>query len=53
MVQSKIQALIAKEVEAIKNIPINGIIQNAIELIHEQVHVKRGKLVVSGMGKAG
>ena len=53
MVQSKIQALIAKEVEAIKNIPIDGIIQNAIELIHEQVHVKRGKLVVSGMGKAG
>jgi arabinose-5-phosphate isomerase len=53
MVQSKIQALIAKEVEAIQNIPIDGIIQNAIELIHEQVHVKRGKLVVSGMGKAG
>lgn len=53
MVQSKIQDLINKEVEAIQNIPIDGIIQNAIELIHEQVHVKRGKVVVSGMGKAG
>ncbi len=53
MVQSKIQALIAKEVEAIQNIPIDGIIQNAIEIIYEQVHVKHGKVVVSGMGKAG
>ena len=33
--------------------PIDGISQIAIEMIHKAVHVNGGKLVVSGMGKAG
>ena len=53
MVQSKIRDLIEREIKAIRDIPIDGVIQSAIELIHQQVHVKGGKVVVSGMGKAG
>ncbi|MGB0403142.1 MAG: SIS domain-containing protein [Salibacteraceae bacterium] len=53
MVKSKIQALVEKEVEAIRNIPVDGIIESAVNLIFEQVHQKSGKVIVSGMGKAG
>jgi len=45
--------LIAKEIEAIQNIPVDGAILDAVELIYKQVHEKNGKVVVSGMGKAG
>lgn len=53
MVTSRIQAIIEQEIQAIRNIPIDGVIEKAVELIHEQVHQKGGKVVVSGMGKAG
>ena len=53
MTTQKIQALINKEIEAIQNIPIDGIIDDAIDLIIEKAHKKHGKVVVSGMGKAG
>lgn len=53
MVQSRIQAIIEREVEAIRNIPIDGVIEDAIDIIYRQVHEKGGKVVVSGMGKAG
>lgn len=53
MVTTKIQSLIEKEIEAIRNIPVDGIIEGAIELIYQQVHQKGGKMVVTGMGKAG
>ncbi|HLV53413.1 MAG TPA: SIS domain-containing protein, partial [Cryomorphaceae bacterium] len=42
-----------KEIEAIQNIPIEGDVEKAVELIYEQVHRKGGKVIVSGMGKAG
>lgn len=48
-----INKYIDQEVKAIKNIPINGIIENVIEVIFQNVHLKNGKVVVSGMGKAG
>ena len=51
--KTKIKYLIDKEIEAIKKIPIDGIIEKVTELLFERVHVKKGKLVVSGMGKAG
>jgi arabinose-5-phosphate isomerase len=51
--QQKIKDLIAKEIEAIQNIPVDGSIYQAVELIYEQVHLRNGKVVVSGMGKAG
>ena len=44
---------IDQEVKAIKNITINGIIENVIDVIFQNVHLKNGKVVVSGMGKAG
>lgn len=51
--RSKIEALIKKEIEAIENIPIEGDIEKAVDLIYRQVHEKDGKVIVSGMGKAG
>lgn len=53
MIQDKIRDLIAREVEAIQNIPIDGSISRVVDRIVEQVHQKHGKVVVSGMGKAG
>ncbi len=49
----KIRQLIAKEIEAIQNMPVEGNILQAVELIYRQVHQIGGKVVVSGMGKAG
>ena len=49
----KISEILNKEATAIKNIPITSGFSEAIEIIHRQVHVKNGKLVTSGMGKAG
>lgn len=48
-----IKEIFEKEAAAIRNIPIDDNYRKTIELIYEQVHVKGGKLVVSGMGKAG
>ena len=45
--------VIDHEAKAIKNIPINGSFEKAIHLIYHRVHEKNGKLVTSGMGKAG
>lgn len=53
MTTNKIQSLIEKEIEAIRNIPIDGEIEKAIDLILNTSHKKSGKVVVSGMGKAG
>lgn len=49
----KIKAVLQKEAEAIRNIPVTDNFEKAIQLIHRQVHTKGGKLVSSGMGKAG
>ena len=51
--KEKIKELIDKEIAAIRNIPVDGEIFKAVDLIFEQVHQKGGKVVVSGMGKAG
>jgi arabinose-5-phosphate isomerase len=48
-----LKKIIQKELEAIQNIPITESYQHATDLIIEQVHNKKGKLVTSGMGKAG
>lgn len=49
----KISEIIAFESKAVANIPINDDYEKAIELIYQRVHQKNGKLVASGMGKAG
>lgn len=48
-----IRKVIEHEAEAIRNIPVEDDFIKAIDLIHRQVHEKKGKLVASGMGKAG
>lgn len=48
-----IKQVIAQEAQAIQNIPVEDGMEKAIDLIYEQVQKKRGKLVTSGMGKAG
>jgi arabinose-5-phosphate isomerase len=53
MIKTRIQNIIDQEIEAIKNIPVDGIIEKALALIYQQVHQKNGKVVISGMGKAG
>ncbi len=53
MSTDKIKSLIQREIEAIQQIPVDGAILKAVDLIYQQVHQKKGKLIVSGMGKAG
>jgi len=49
----KIREIFKSEASAIEKIPINNSFEDAIGIIHRQVHGKNGKLVTSGMGKAG
>lgn len=46
-------SILQQEASAILNIPVSEDYNKAIDLIVEQVHGKKGKLVTSGMGKAG
>jgi arabinose-5-phosphate isomerase len=41
------------EAEAVMNIPVTEAYEKAIEIIFERVHEKNGKLITSGIGKAG
>lgn len=50
---SEIKNIFLHEAEAIKNIPVTGDFIRAIDVIHQAVHGNGGKVVVSGMGKAG
>ena len=52
-ISKEIQEILKHEAEAVLNIPISDEYEKAIDLILEQVHKKGGKLVTSGMGKAG
>jgi arabinose-5-phosphate isomerase len=49
----RVQDLLRHEAEAVMNIPVNDRFEAAVDLIHRQVHQRGGKLVTSGMGKAG
>jgi arabinose-5-phosphate isomerase len=51
--KEQIQKLLMAEADAILNIPVTGNIEKAVELIFQYVHSKGGKLIASGMGKAG
>ena len=48
-----IRTVIEHEAQAILNIPVDDGFIKAIDLIYNRVHQKKGKLVASGMGKAG
>lgn len=53
--KNSIKELLKLEVEAIQNIPVNDSFENAVDIIKNHVHSseKNGKVVLSGMGKAG
>jgi arabinose-5-phosphate isomerase len=53
MNKDKISGILEAESNAIKQIPLPNGFEQAIELIHNRVHEEGGKLVASGMGKAG
>jgi arabinose-5-phosphate isomerase len=48
-----IQEIIDAEAKAILNIPVNDYFFRAVELIEKAVHKGGGKVIASGMGKAG
>ena len=48
-----IHELLRREAQAVLDIPVTDAYEKAVALIIEQVHHKKGRLVTSGMGKAG
>ncbi|MEO1216194.1 MAG: SIS domain-containing protein [Bacteroidota bacterium] len=50
---NKLKDLVTCEIDSISSIPLDGKIEEAVELIFKQVHEVGGKVVVSGVGKAG
>ena len=53
MLEEKIRRIIDYEAFAISKIPVTEDYEKAVNLLYEQVHQKQGKVVASGMGKAG
>lgn len=53
MILDDIKSILEQEAQAIRNIPATDDFEKAVELVYEYVHEKGGKLVTSGMGKAG
>lgn len=51
--KDEVSKLIKKESEAISNIPVSDQYEQVIAIIEKCVHQNNGKLVASGMGKAG
>jgi arabinose-5-phosphate isomerase len=49
----RIREIFNNEAAAIQNIPVTAGFAEAIEIVYTHVHGKNGKLVLSGMGKAG
>jgi arabinose-5-phosphate isomerase len=52
MIES-IKDIFKAEAEAVLNIPVNESFEKACAIIYDAVHSKKGKVVASGMGKAG
>ena len=48
-----IEPILQREAKAILNLPVTDQYEKAVNLIVKQVNEKGGKLVISGMGKAG
>jgi arabinose-5-phosphate isomerase len=51
--KEQIKQLLERELDAIRNLPIDDSYEDAIELIHHYVHRLGGKVVAAGIGKAG
>lgn len=53
MSTQRLQQLIELEIEALRNIPMDGQLERAVDSIERQVHREGGKVIVCGVGKAG
>jgi len=52
-IKNEIRELLDREARAISSIPVSENYQKVVELIYHRVHEKGGKVIASGMGKAG
>ena len=52
-IQDTAREILRAESSAIANIPVTDALDRAVDMIIEHVHHRHGKLVTSGMGKAG
>ena len=48
-----IRWVLDREADAIRSIPISSDYDKVVELVYEKVHRRGGKIIASGMGKAG
>lgn len=48
-----IKEILHKEAEAVMNIPVTDGFGRAVDILYEHVHKRGGKIIMSGMGKAG
>jgi len=48
-----IKTILKHEAEAVINIPVNDAFIKTIDILYEHVHRRGGKIIMSGMGKAG
>ena len=53
MIIDDITLILEEEAKAVRNIPVSSDYEEAVNLIVDYVHSRKGKLIVSGMGKAG
>ena len=51
--KERIMQIFEAEASAIKDIPVSENYGKAVDIIYDHVHIKKGKLITSGMGKAG
>ena len=51
--EAEVRGIFARESQAVDGIPVTGGYAVATEIIYEHVHLRKGKLVTSGLGKAG
>ena len=52
-IEKEIEELLEREALAIRSIPVSLKYAEVVELFHQRVHLKGGKVIASGMGKAG
>lgn len=53
MNKETIQSILDQEANAVRSIPVSDSYERAVDLIVHHVHEQGGKLITSGMGKAG
>lgn len=52
-IEKEMHSILEREAEAVRNIPVSLAYGKAVDLIVERVNRRGGKLITSGMGKAG